>query len=109
MHKRTFDLNLLLVFQALMQHRSVTRAAADLGLTQPAVSHAIQRLRENFKDPLFVRAKKGIQPTIRAVEMAEPIADALEAIFVTVRAPFNPTSLRRTFRVGLVGYGAFHL
>jgi DNA-binding transcriptional LysR family regulator len=109
MHKRMFDLNLLIVFHALMQHRNVTRAASEIGLTQSAVSHAVGRLRQCYGDPLFVRAKGGVQPTRRALEIAEPISDALQQIAITAHTAFDPATLRRTFRIGLVDYGAAHL
>ena len=64
------DLNLLVVFDALMQERNVTRAARRLALSQPALSHALGRLRHMLKDELFVRSPRGMIPTPRA-EMAE--------------------------------------
>ena len=57
------DFNLLRTFDALMKHRSVTRAAAHLGVTQSAVSHALARLRNALDDPLFVGEQNGLQPT----------------------------------------------
>lgn len=60
---RHFDLNLLLVFEALMRERHVTRAAEKLHLSQPALSHALKRLREALEDPLFIRTENGMQPT----------------------------------------------
>lgn len=109
MHKRDIDLNLLHVFQALMRRRNVTRAAADLGLTQPAVSHAIERLRRSYRDPLFVRGGAGVEPTRRALQIAGPIADALGRIAATLGpGDFVPAELDRTFRIGLVGYSGAH-
>lgn len=57
------DLNLLLVFSTLCRERNTTRAGEALGLSQPAISHALARLREQFNDPLFVRASRGLVPT----------------------------------------------
>ncbi len=70
-----YDLNLLPVFVALMEERSVTRAAIRLGITQPALSNALNRLRDMLRDPLFVRERYGITPT----QLAEDIAPAIEA------------------------------
>src|SRR6266567_853884 len=72
-----FDLNLLIVFDAVMQERSVTRAGGRIGLSQPAVSHALSRLRHMLKDELFVRTPEGMVPTPRAEQLAEPLRRAL--------------------------------
>lgn len=74
------DLNLLVVFEALFADRHVGRAAKRLCLSQSATSHALGRLRELFNDPLFVRNPRGIEPTPRGRELAQPIADALAQI-----------------------------
>ena len=65
-----YDLNLLPVFVALMEERSVTRAAIRLGITQPALSNALNRLRDMLRDPLFIRERYGIKPTQLAEEIA---------------------------------------
>src|SRR5712671_7546296 len=75
-----FDLNLLVVFDAVMQERSVTRAGNRLGLSQPAMSHALARLRHMLKDELFVRSPKGMIPTPRAEQLALPIRQALDGL-----------------------------
>src|SRR6201998_4038733 len=72
-----FDLNLLVVFDAVMQERSVTRAGSRIGLSQPAVSHALNRLRYMLKDQLFVRTPEGMVPTPRAEQLADPLRRAL--------------------------------
>ena len=69
---KTFDLNLLVVFDAVMQEKNLTRAGQCLGLTQSAVSHALARLRHMLNDELFVRAPEGMVPTPRAERMADP-------------------------------------
>src|ERR1700710_938241 len=74
------DLNLLVVFDAIMRERSVTRAGLRLGLSQPAMSHALTRLRHMLKDDLFVRSPSGMMPTPRAEELATPIRIALEGL-----------------------------
>ena len=95
------DLNLLVVFEALMGERHVGRAAARLFLSQSATSHALGRLRELLGDPLFVRHPKGVEPTTRALALAGPVAAALEQVraIVAPAAPFDPATLRRAFRV----------
>ncbi|ORE86649.1 LysR family transcriptional regulator, partial [Aurantimonas sp. 22II-16-19i] len=70
-----YDLNLLPVLVALMEERSVTRAANRLGMTQPALSNALNRLRETLRDPLFIRERYGIRPT----QLAEEITPTIEA------------------------------
>jgi hypothetical protein len=67
------DLNLLVVFDAVMQERNVTRAGQRLGLSQPAMSHALSRLRHMLKDDLFIRTPKGMLPTPRAEQLAVPV------------------------------------
>lgn len=85
---RTLDLNLLKAFDALMDERSVTRAAVRLALTQPAVSGMLTRLREAFNDPLFVRSARGVVPTARA----EALAPAVRQVLVEVAAMLQPLS-----------------
>lgn len=109
MHFEKLDLNLLVAFCALMSHRHVTRAAHAINVTQPALSHALNRLRDFYKDPLFYHAKGLMQPSARALEIIEPISKALEQIAGTFQSTFNPASLHRTFRIGLVDYPAAFL
>lgn len=75
-----YDLNLLPVFLTLMEERSVTRAAQRLGLTQPAMSNALNRLRDLLQDQLFIRERYGMQPTPKAQELAPVIAQALAGL-----------------------------
>ena len=75
------DLNLLVVFDALLRTRSVTQAARQLGMSQPATSFALNRLRKTFRDPLFVRTSRGIHPT----PFSEAMAGPLEAIIDRIR------------------------
>ena len=74
------DLNLLVAFDALMAERSVTRAGARIGRTQPAMSAALARLRALLKDELLVRGPDGLQPTPRALDLAGPLGQALADI-----------------------------
>ena len=80
----TIDLNLLIVFDAVMQERNLTRAGRRLGLSQPATSHALARLRHMLHDDLFIRSPDGMRPTPRAEQMAEPIRDALRELRMTL-------------------------
>jgi DNA-binding transcriptional LysR family regulator len=75
-----FDLNLLLVFEALMKHRSVTIAGRHLGLSQPAMSYMLAKMRKVLGDTLFVRVRTGVEPTPRALSIVEPIRAVLEKI-----------------------------
>ena len=105
------DLNLLVAFDALMEERNVTRAAARVGVSQPAMSAALARLRALLADPLFFRSAAGLLPTARARDLAEPIAHALrqiEAALVTSPA-FAPGEAVLTCKLGLPDYPAFVL
>ena len=107
-HLAAFDLNLLLVFDALWSERNVTRAARRIGLTQPALSHALRRLRAQWGDPLFERSPRGMLPTSRAQELAPSILRALELVQGTLArtgAPFDPSTLQRTFTISTTDYG----
>lgn len=97
------DLNLLAAFDALWRERSVTRAGKRVGLSQPAMSGALGRLRVMLQDPLFVRDKTGLRPTERATQLAEPIAKALAALRVAVLpSDFDPSETQRHFTVGCI-------
>jgi DNA-binding transcriptional LysR family regulator len=109
MHFRKLDLNLLVAFSALMSHRNVTRAAEELGVSQPALSHALTRLRNYYQDPLFFHVKGAMLPSARAEELFEPISRALDLIAETFDSKFDPASLHRTFRIALVEYAALFL
>lgn len=98
-----FDLNLLVAFDALMLERNVSRAAAKLGITQPALSHALKRLRATFDDELFIRARNHMQPTARALSLHGPIRNALEECesVLDQHGSFDPTSAKRTFKLSM--------
>ncbi|WP_390898743.1 LysR family transcriptional regulator [Pseudomonas brenneri] len=104
---RRIDLNLLVILDALLSEQHVTRAAERLHLSQPAVSHALARLRDLLGDPLLVRQGGGLVATARALELAAPLADALAQV-QSLLAPnrFDPASARRTFRLAMSDYGA---
>src|ERR1700691_5795448 len=106
MHLNKLDLNLFVLFRALMVHGSVTHAADTLSMTQSAVSHALARLRRHYGDELFRRSGSKMAPTSRALEMAPLIDAALKSIEMTFLArEFDPRSLQRQFRIGLVDFG----
>lgn len=88
------DLNLLTVFSALLEERSVSRAAARLHVTQPAVSNALARLRDLVGDPLLIKTRKGMEPTERALELLDPVRNALAKIHLAVEnaRPFDPAT-----------------
>jgi DNA-binding transcriptional LysR family regulator len=95
------DLNLLVALDALLAERSVTRAGARVSLTQPAMSHALARLRRLFDDELLVRAGREMVPTAFALGLREPLAEALAAVERTLaaRPAFDPATDERTFRL----------
>ncbi|MBM6604957.1 LysR family transcriptional regulator [Enterobacteriaceae bacterium RIT814] len=99
---RTFDLNLLIAFDALMRERSVTRAAERLKIRQPAMSHSLSLLRTLFQDELFVRVGTVMQPTVRALALAEPVEQALGMMqkVIHVTSIFEPSTDQRIFRMG---------
>lgn len=102
---RTLDLNLLKTLDALLDTRSATRAAERLGLTQPAVSGMLARLREVFGDPLFVRSQRGLIPTPRAESLVAPLRQALAEIGKLVSpALFDPATAEMTVSIAATDY-----
>jgi DNA-binding transcriptional LysR family regulator len=98
---RKLDGGLLLIFRELIRHGSATIAARHLGLSQPAVSHALRRLRNQLADPLFLRRPHGLEPTERARDLA-PIVDAIIELAGQLRGhddAFDPATATRTFRI----------
>lgn len=97
------DLNLLVVFEAIYAEGSITRASETLHLTQPALSHALARLRELMGDPLFVRTGHRMAPTALAQEIIAPVRRALSEIDVTLSQihKFDPTTSSREFKIGV--------
>ena len=96
------DLNLLVLFRAVLEEGHVGRAAARLNLTPSAVSHALGRLRDQLNDPLFLRTPKGVVPTARAMELSEPIGEVLSQIenVMGAAAPFDAATSDRRFMIG---------
>ena len=103
---RAVDLNLLKAFDALNTERAVTRAAGRIGLSQPAMSHALSRLRALFADELFVRTPSGMEPTARAREIAPLVGAAIERIEAALNlgAGFDPATSALTFTAGMGEY-----
>lgn len=97
------DLNLLVAFDALLTERSVTKAAARVGLGQSAMSHNLARLRQLFDDELLVRAPDGMRPTPKALALADRVRITLSGIqaLVSREDAFEPAKAERTFRIGL--------
>lgn len=100
------DLNLLRVFDAVARERHVTRAAERLNLSQPAVSNALARLRVALNDELFMRRPGGVEPTALALNLAGPVAEALDRLAETLvtQAPFDPATASRVFPIALSEY-----
>ena len=101
------DLNLLLVFSAMLQHQNVTRAGQAIGMSQPAMSTALARLREMFSEPLFVRSAGGMKPTPRAIELADPVHRVLDLIRgeIMQTSRFDPRQTARTFTISTADIG----
>ncbi len=96
------ELTLLYVFDAIMTEASVTRAADRLGMTQPAVSNAVARMRDVWHDPLFVKKGRQIEPTAFALSLWEQVRDALHQLSAAVESSvFEPATSRRKFRIAL--------
>ena len=102
---RTLDLNLLKTLDALLDECSVTRAAQRLALTQPAVSGMLTRLRECFNDPLFIRNRHGITPTLRALELATPVKQILAEVSLLLQPKvFDAARAQMSLRIAATDY-----
>ncbi|KTB74441.1 MULTISPECIES: LysR family transcriptional regulator [Pseudomonas] len=109
---RKADINLMVVFETLMQERNVTRAAEKLFLGQPTISAALNRLRNLLNDPLFIRVGHRMEPTARAHEILKHLTPALDAMStaLSLTTDFDPSVSKMTFRIGLtddVEFGLF--
>ncbi|MFZ6773759.1 LysR family transcriptional regulator [Undibacterium sp. SXout7W] len=104
---KDIDLNLLVVFQEVYQDRQISSVARKLGLSQPAVSNALARLRRHFGDELFVRTAAGMQPTALAQQLAEPVALALNHITQALnrQESFDPATSHRHFTIAMTDVG----
>lgn len=110
MKLRELDLNLLVIFNQLLIDRSASVAAEKLGLTQPAISNALKRLRLVLQDELFLRTSRGMEPTPYALHLAEPVVYALNALqsALTHRDTFDPTTSQRTFNLAMTDIGELY-
>jgi len=110
MELRDLDLNLLVVFNQLLRDRKVSAAAHSLGLTQPAVSNALKRLRLALQDELFVRTYQGMAPTPYAEQLAEPVALALHTLRDALNRQdgFDPATCERTFTLAMTDIGEIY-
>ncbi|PLP59067.1 LysR family transcriptional regulator [Mesorhizobium loti] len=107
MNLSRFDLNLLVVFDALIQERSVTKVGARIGLSQPAVSHALNKLRHLLKDELFERGDGGMRPTPRALALAGPVRQMLSQLqSALVPQVFEPATATDAFNVAIYNYAS---
>lgn len=106
-HLRDLDLNLLTVFDAVLRERGVTKAAEALGMTQSALSHALNRLRDYFHDPLFVKGAAGMAPTRRAENLREPVAQVMAVLRQQIlsEARFDPATSERVFTLCMTDMG----
>jgi len=107
MELHEIDLNLLVVFNQLLVERRVSKVADNLGVSQPAVSNSLAKLRKLFGDELFLRTPKGMEPTPYADQLAESVSYALAMIHsgVNQRTSFDPATERRSFTVGMTDIG----
>ncbi|GGD27100.1 transcriptional regulator [Microbacterium faecale] len=103
----TVDLNLLRTFVVVYRARNITRAAETLHLSQPAVSHALKRLRDHFDDPLFIRTRAGVAPTRLATSVYAEVNGPLSQLVASTadRTRFDPASSTRRFRIALTDLG----
>src|SRR6201997_423072 len=103
---RAVDLNLLKAFDALIRERAVTKAAGRIGLSQPAMSHALSRLRDLFADDLFVRTPNRMEPTARAREIAPLVSAAIQHIEAALNlgGGFDPAKSAGIFTAGMAEY-----
>ena len=102
MNIKNFDLNLLVVFKTLYEERNVTKASKKIGITQPAMSNALNRLRYLVKDELFIRGPKGMRPTPRANELSSPIQTALNNLELSLSSiNFDPKTTKKLYRISI--------
>lgn len=110
MELHELDLNLLVVFNQLLVERRVSKAAENLGVSQPAVSNSLAKLRKLFGDELFLRTPKGMEPTPYADQLAESVSYALAMIHsgVNQRSSFEPSDAQRSFTIGMTDIGEIY-
>lgn len=102
MNIKNFDLNLLVIFKTLYEERNVTKASKKVGITQPAMSNALNRLRYLVNDELFIRGPKGMRPTPRANELSLPIQKALSDLELSLSSiNFNPRTTKKLYKISI--------
>jgi DNA-binding transcriptional LysR family regulator len=106
MDSKRLDMNLLATLEMLLAEQNVTKAAARLHLSQPAVSGQLNRLRDIFDDPLLIPAQRGMTPTAKAIELLQPLRDALDQVRATVETHrnFDPAKARLTVSIACTDY-----
>src|SRR5688572_30327208 len=106
MDSKRLDLNLLVTLEALLVEQNVTKAAARLHLSQPAVSAQLSRLRNAFDDPLLIPAQRGMTPTAKAIELLDPLRQALDQVRGTVarHRSFDPAKAKLTVTIACTDY-----
>jgi len=106
LHLNKFDLNLLIALNALLQEKNVTRAAERVYVSQPAMSAALQKLRDYFRDPLLIRVGREMELTPRGLSLVEPVRDALLHVQATLgtQPSFDPATVERTFSISIRDY-----
>lgn len=101
------DFKLLLCLNSLLNQQNVSRAADEMNMSQPAMSRALNRLREIFDDPLFVRTASGMEPTARATSLAQPLQRTLDQLnALMISEEFSPIHCNRNFRLHMNSYGS---
>ena len=110
MELHELDLNLLVVFNQMLVERRVSKVAETLGVSQPAVSNSLAKLRKLFGDELFLRTPKGMEPTPYADQLAESVSYALAMIHsgVNQRSSFEPSSAQRSITIGMTDIGEIY-
>ncbi|MDM0113486.1 LysR family transcriptional regulator [Variovorax sp. J22R133] len=110
MELRDIDLNLLLVFDRMLAEKRVSAVAEGLGLSQPAISNALARLRRLLGDELFLRTARGMEPTPFALQLAEPVAYAMAALHGALNKPtaFDPATSQRSFTLAMTDIGEIY-
>ncbi len=106
MDSKRLDLNLLVTLETLLVEQNVSKAAARLHLSQPAVSAQLSRLRDEFDDQLLIPAQRGMTPTAKAIELLDPLRQALDQVraAVTTHRNFNPAKAKLTFAIACTDY-----
>lgn len=110
MQLKDIDLNLLLVFDRMLAEKRVSAVAASLGLSQPAISNALARLRKLLGDELFLRTARGMEPTPFALQLAEPVAYAMGALHTALnqQVVFDPATSTRSFTLAMTDIGEIY-